>query len=131
MPQPREHQGGLGEIWTAIQQTQQRIADVELKNAQALGQISTQIAAIQASMITIERLERMLSSKVDRDEEFTWRGWQGDRYREVRAYPVEMQNQRNSGYMADQTHSSHTQAIMSMITPFLSVVLSLIAIKLF
>lgn len=130
MHQPREQYGG-GDVWAAIAATQQRIAEVELKTAQALGQISSQISALQASMITAERLERMLANKVDRDEESTWRGWQGDRYREVRSWPGEMREQRNSGYQAEQTRSSQTQAIMSIITPFLSVALSLLAIKLF
>ena len=88
-------------LWGAIQANQREIAEAKLSTVQALGTLSSQVVSLQASMITTERLEKMLASKADRSEERTYRDWQADRYQLVS--PAAQQAQRYSMNVNIQT----------------------------
>lgn len=114
-----------GDMWGAIQDAHRRIDELGEK----LGSIKEDIATIKASMLTEEKLLRLLDR--DRREETTYRDWSSDRYQQLRSSPVEQREQRNSQYMAEQTRSSQSQVWVALATPFLSMLLSILAVHLF
>ena len=112
--QPRE------DDWGSARHAHKRIDELEDK----LGDIKADIATIRAGMLTEDKLMRILDR--DRREETTYRRWEDDRVTQLRGYPAEQREQRSLGYMADQSHSFRTQAQMSLYTPFISALLSLL-----
>lgn len=118
--EPRVYTDDVNSLWAAIQANQRDIAEAKLSTTQALGVMSTQLATIQTTVINLQKL---LEQKQDRDEDNTYRAWQNERYHQQRAYPQEQMAQRNSNSMLDQTRAFQLQALMMVLTPFLSILL--------
>ena len=119
MPQTR------GDVWAAIEANRQYTAQVELNMTRELGEIKSSLAGISGSMMTEQKFEQLLAAQKDR-EEHTYRRFEDDRIAQLRGYPAEQRDQRNLGYMADQSHSFRQQAQMALYTPFISAILSLL-----
>ncbi len=80
--------------------------------------IQTDIKTILREMVTRPEMNRALDSKADRDESRTYRGWQDDRYQQMREAPREARDIRYSRNIDLQTLLMTLAFVLSLLASF-------------
>ena len=119
MNQPR------GDVWAALEANREYTARVELNLTQQLGQISTQLAGLSASMMTEQKFEQLLARKTEQEER-TRRSWEDERIAQLRGLPAEQREERAVRYQSVQAHSSERQTWLTAAAIFLGPLLSIL-----
>lgn len=124
-PPPGQQPPSSYDDWGSAKHAHKRIDDLEDR----LGGIKEDVATIKATMLTEDKLMRLLDR--DRREEATYRRYEDDRITQLRGYPAEQREERGMRYQAIQAHGSQVQGYMAILSVALSPILSLIVTHLF